>query len=93
VVQSEHGSVLRYRAKTPNNKVILTKNKKITEKYLYQTVDEVLQECVILKHRWTVGDILFVNNAITLHDRLPYVGVRKMLRVRFDEENNSTVKY
>lgn len=39
------------------------------------------------------GEILFVNNRITLHDMQPYCGVRRMTRVRFNDSLNLSTSY
>jgi hypothetical protein len=88
----EYGKVLRYRAKTKSN-FIKEIPKGYSENDIYQIVDEILSKCLVLAHKWNKGDILFVNNRITLHDRMPYVGSRIMLRVRFDDPNNKKFTY
>jgi len=88
----EYDKVLRYRAKTKSNFI-----KEIPAGYseddIYKIVDEILSKCLIFTHKWNKGDILFINNKITLHDRTPYVGSRIMLRVRFDDPNIKKITY
>lgn len=78
----EYGDVLRYRSKVITNKIILSP---CAEDDLYRIVDNTLEFCVSYVHSWTKGDLLFVNNRLTLHDRLPYKGRRSMMRMRFDD--------
>jgi hypothetical protein len=88
----EYGKVLRYRAKTKSN-FIKEIPKGYSEDDIYQIVNEILSKCLVFVHKWNKGDILFINNRITLHDRMPYVGSRIMLRVRFDDPNNKKFAY
>lgn len=89
---TEYGEVLRYRAKTKDNVFTHIPHGYI-EDDVYRIVNDVLSQCVILSHSWVKGDILFVNNKITLHDRMPYRGLRVMLRVRFDDPQNTKLTY
>ncbi len=86
-----YGWVLRYRAKVITN-ILHGADESDAEK-IYQRVDEVLSRCIILDHAWENGDLLFVNNEITLHDRKPFTGLRKMLRVRFGDTVNQNILY
>lgn len=86
-----YGWVLRYRAKVITN-ILPGVNEGDAEK-IYQCVDEILLRCIILDHVWENGDLLFVNNEITLHDRKPFTGLRKMLRVRFGDTVNQNILY
>lgn len=88
----EFGKVIRFRSKTKQN-FIKEIPKGYNEDDIYDIVNNVLEKCVILDHKWSRGDILFVNNRITLHDRMPYAGLRIMLRVRFDDPNNIILRY
>jgi hypothetical protein len=91
VYNDVYGWVLRYRAKVITN-VMHGVSESDAEK-IYRCVDEILARCVILDHSWKNGDLLFVNNKITLHDRKPFTGSRKMLRVRFDDTVNQNILY
>lgn len=82
--------VLRYRSKGQHNKLIAGT---YSEDYVHETVADVLKQSLVLEHAWTVGDVLFVNNNTTLHDRTPFNGRRRMLRVRFDDSNNRSIYY
>lgn len=79
------GRVLRYRGRVISNRVISSSS--LTEDELYQRVDAILEQCVVLCHHWEAGDLLFLDNRITLHDRLPFVGYRQMMRIRYNDEN------
>jgi len=81
--------MLMYRSKVVTNKVLDYDN----HDNLYTTVDAILEECLILSYKWNAGDILFVNNVGTIHDRLPYSGARRMLRVRFDDNQYTEATY
>lgn len=59
----------------------------VDSRFIDSAVSSVLKRSLIVSHKWEAGDILFINNIGTLHDRLPYKGIRKMLRVRFDEDD------
>jgi hypothetical protein len=85
------GNVLMYRAKVETNKIIGCRG--YGDEEVYHIIDEILEKCVVLKHNWRQGDMLFVNNRITLHDRLPFQGTRRMLRVRFDDPLNQRISY
>ena len=91
VVESVHGKVLRYRGEVITNVICEAQGR--TAKEIYQIVDHILSESVLLEHHWNVGDMLFVNNTMTLHDRLPFEGKRRMLRVRFGDQLNQKVHY
>lgn len=86
-----YGWVLRYRAKVVTN-VMHGIDESGAEK-IYNCIDEILSRCIILDHAWENGDLLFVNNEITLHDREPFIGLRKMLRVRFGDTVNQNILY
>ncbi len=81
-INTSNEKVLVYRSRVETNTILNYTN----ESKLYTAVDSILEECVLVTHSWEVGDLLFVDNSRTLHDRLPYSGDRKMLRVRFDDQ-------
>lgn len=84
--------VVRFRAGTVSDKIV---NLPVgyTSETFYKTVESVLDSCLVLEHRWQRGDILLVNNMITLHSRAPYKGLRTMVRVRYDEPLNVSLSY
>ncbi len=79
----EGRSLLVYRGGEKNRVVISD----VDSRFIDCAVSSVLKRSLIISHKWEVGDILFINNIGTLHDRLSYKGVRKILRVRFDEDD------
>lgn len=87
----QFGNVLRYRS-GEGCKIISSESDLSVEK-LNMIVNEILEKTLIISHKWTRGQILFVNNRITLHDREPYEGERKMLRVRFGDYLNTALTY
>jgi alpha-ketoglutarate-dependent taurine dioxygenase len=42
-------------------------------------------------HEWRAGDLLIVDNHRMLHSRAPFVGLRHVLRVRYDDPLHQTV--
>lgn len=91
LVIPEHGGTVRYRSRVETNKVINPGG--FSDNEMYRRVDEAIHSSLIVSHEWGVGDLLFVNNFITLHDRLPFVGRRRMLRVRYNDSLNFRVRY
>jgi len=91
LVVSESDRVVRYRSKVETNFVINPGF--LTEDQMYYKVDTVIKDCMIISHRWDAGDLLFVNNLITLHDRLPFTGNRRILRVRYNDTLNARIRY
>jgi hypothetical protein len=87
-----YGDVLRYRARVETNQVMSNPTDP-AESEVYERVDDILRECVALEHYWNRGDLLFVNNKITLHDRTAYRGARVLLRMRIDEPAVTTFTY
>lgn len=92
LVVFERGGVLRYRSKVVTNRLVQTRSE-LNEEEIYKRVDAILEESVIACHKWQVGDLLFVNNEITLHDRLPFSGKRRMLRVRYNDTEHIKMRY
>ncbi len=86
-----HGVTLRYRSNVVTNEI--SNKQGLTDDFVYKVIDEVLEDSVILTYMWSPGDLLFVNNQFTLHDRLPYSGARKMLRIRFDDPTHQRILY
>ncbi|MCA9356710.1 TauD/TfdA family dioxygenase [Candidatus Nomurabacteria bacterium] len=91
LVVNDFDGVLRYRSKVITNKVICSGE--ISEEEMYKLVDQILEESIIVSHNWQRGDILFVNNMITLHDRLPFIGKRVLIRVRYNDNLNVKQRY
>ncbi len=85
-------SSLRYRGQVPEN-YIRHQGRGIQDADLYKTVDTILERSLLVRHRWQRGDILLINNKITLHGRMPYKGRRVLVRVRFDDPLNISVRY
>lgn len=92
VVETEsHGITLRYRSNVVTNEI--SNKQGLTDDFIYKVIDEVLEDSAVVTHMWSPGDLLFVNNQFTLHDRLPYSGTRKMLRIRFDDPTHQRILY
>lgn len=91
LVEDFNGGVLRYRQRVSTNRVL--DDRGFPEAEIYRMVDEIVERCVVCVHSWSVGDLMFVNNRITLHDRLPFFGIRKMLRVRYNDSENYRFRY
>lgn len=91
LVTPKHGRTVRYRSKVETNFVLSSGG--LHEDKMYNVVDEIIHKSLILSHKWNSGDLLFVNNLFTLHDRLPFVGNRKMLRIRYNDKLNSRIRY
>lgn len=85
------GEVMRYRSKVETNRVISSGN--VSPEKMYQLVDTILEDCIVTCHSWIAGELLFVNNLISLHDRLPFQGRRQMLRVRYNDYINTRLRY
>jgi hypothetical protein len=86
------GPVLRYRAPVPTN-TYLSDSSRISEASVHSIVSSVLQQCLLVDHAWQRGDLLIVDNRLTLHDRNPFLGERVLVRARFDEPTTTTFKY
>lgn len=91
VEDPSYGSVLRFRDKVITNRMILDGT--VEENQVYEIVNNALEDSILHIHDWVIGDILFVNNKITLHDRLSYTGHRSMLRIRFDDSLHRNFKF
>lgn len=86
----EWGSVLRFRSGFKSNTYV-TYPPGLTPEEIEANVVSIISQAEILRHKWEVGDMLIVNNHITLHDRMPYEGTRIMLRVRYDDHINCKI--
>ncbi len=88
---SVFGDVLRHRSGEGSE--IVSASGDYTLEAIDAAVDDALNDSLILSHSWTKGDLLIVNNRITLHDREPYMGNRKILRVRYGDSLNKKFTY
>ncbi len=91
LVVPDSGGTLRFRSKVVTNRVISSGS--LSEDEMYARIDQILDESLIVTHKWSIGELMFVNNIITLHDRLPFSGRRRMLRVRYNDEINARIRY
>lgn len=91
LVVTNGGRLVRYRSKVETNLVINSGT--LSEDDAYQRIDIIIRDCLLVSHKWETGDLLFVNNLITLHDRLPFTGHRRMLRVRYNDTLNARIRY
>lgn len=65
-----------------------------SEDEVYDVVDTVLaEECLLLDHHWTSGELLFVDNRVTVHGRSAFVGERQMVRIRYDDPVATGITY
>lgn len=48
----------------------------------YSFMAEILGKSLVLEHSWSTGDVLAVDNYVTLHNRAPFRGPRWMIRAR-----------
>lgn len=85
------GGALRYRARVETNRVI--NSGLVSEEEMYKRVDSALEKSISIEHQWVAGDMMFVNNNTTLHDRLPFVGKRRMLRIRYNDPQHPKIRY
>jgi alpha-ketoglutarate-dependent taurine dioxygenase len=74
-------SVLVFRQHAYTN-TILELPSKWTERTFYSFMDSVLAKSVATRHAWSVGDVLIVDNHVSLHSREPFTGARAMIRAR-----------
>lgn len=86
-----YGKVLRYRSNVVTNRIVVSKG--FTDTEIYNYVDSILERSVVRAQSWKRGELILVDNLLTLHDRLPYQGERKMLRVRFGDSLNKRICY
>jgi hypothetical protein len=84
VDDEQHGPVLRFRSASEHN-VIVAKPVGISEDDLYATVEEAVSASLVHIHAWGAGDLLVVDNHRMVHSRAPFVGLRHMLRFRYDD--------
>ena len=86
----QYGQVLRFRSASEYN-IVIAKPVSLSEADLYAAVEEAVSVSLALVHTWSVGDLLIVDNHRILHSRAPFVGLRRMLRVRYDDPLHRTV--
>lgn len=77
--------VLVFRDRTESNH-LKTLPPQWSEESLYACVRGVLSRCVIKDHVWQKGDILVVDNHVTLHARSPFAGTRRLVRLRISHD-------
>ena len=85
------GPTLLYRSRAPTNRVIQAHG--WDEDKIYAVVEAALEQSIVLVHPWQKGDLLMVNNRMTLHDRLAAEGHRRMLRFRYNDPLNTRITY
>lgn len=76
-------SVLVFRESVPTNR-ILNLPPGWTEDSFYSYMRTVLDRSMILSHAWKPGDVLIVDNYVSLHNRTPFAGPRWLVRMRVD---------
>lgn len=91
IVDNERqGPVLRFRSATGNNEMI-AKPVGISEADLYAAIEDAVSKSLTLIHSWSAGELLLVDNHTMLHSRAPFVGLRHMLRFRYDDPLHQAV--
>ncbi len=86
-----HRNVLRFSSDRTYNRTELVIPDAIGR--YYNSVNEVLDKSVAIRHQWTAGYLIFFNNLVRLHSREPYQGLRQMLRIRFGNKMNAGLEY
>ena len=81
---------LRYRAKVHTNTLLDANGS--DEDGVYRAVDSALERSLMLAHKWKRGDILVVDNRVTIHDRTPFQGMRIMVRARYGDTIHESVR-
>ena len=77
-------AVLRF-CDTPENNRFTQTPEGFNETEFYEFARNVLRRSLVHSQTWNEGDVLIINNGITLHGRSPFEGQRRMLRVRVDD--------
>ena len=77
-------SVLVFRDRTESNH-LPTVPPGWSEESLYAYVRDAVRRCVLIDHPWRAGDILVVDNHVTLHARSPFIGTRRVVRLRIND--------
>lgn len=91
IAEHEHyGRVLRFRSSGAYN-TVEAMPLGVAEADMYTIVEDAVSACLAHVHRWSAGDLLVVDNHRMLHSRAPFVGLRHMLRVRYDDPLHQTV--
>jgi alpha-ketoglutarate-dependent taurine dioxygenase len=80
---SGRGDVLIFRQGPSGNECLLPPGWE--EKSFYGYMGTVLDRSLILAHEWKPGNIVIVDNSVTLHGRRGFTGRRRMIRVRVDD--------
>ena len=80
--------VLVFRDKTESNH-LKTLPPEWSEESLYACIRGALSRCVIKDHAWRRGDILVVDNHVTLHARSPFSGTRRLVRLRINHSESA----
>ncbi|MGH2941548.1 MAG: TauD/TfdA family dioxygenase [Solirubrobacteraceae bacterium] len=60
-----------------------------SEEFLYACVRNIVGRCVATDHLWRAGDVLVVDNYVTLHARSPFMGARRVVRVRITDDETA----
>lgn len=87
-----HGPVLRYRSEFSTNQITSDLPRGLSEKDFYALMEEIVEQANPVVHQWQPGDLVIVNNRITLHSRDPYQGRRRMVRFRYDDPHFAHIK-
>lgn len=56
-----------------------------TEKEFYSYMASVLAKSIATRHKWSAGDVLIVDNHVSLHGRELFCGARALIRARVHE--------
>jgi alpha-ketoglutarate-dependent taurine dioxygenase len=76
--------VLVFRDRTESNR-LPTVPPGWSEEALYTYVRDAVGRSVVIDHPWRAGDILVVDNHVTLHARSAFMGTRRLVRLRIDD--------
>jgi alpha-ketoglutarate-dependent taurine dioxygenase len=60
-----------------------------SEESVYACIRRALSRCVIKDHVWQGGDVLVVDNHVTLHARSPFTGARRLVRLRISSADRT----
>lgn len=85
----QYGQVLRFRSVSEYN-TIVGRPAGLEAADLYAAVESVVSASLAHVHTWRGGDVLIVDNHRMLHSRAPFIGLRHMLRVRYDDPLHET---
>ena len=87
-----YGNTLRFRSKFSTNEIVSQLPYDLNEDSFYKLMEEIVEDSKTAEHQWKSGELVIVNNAITLHSRLPYQGARLMQRYRYNDHHFSHIK-